>query len=172
MASSPELVQYIADQLSPCGIITFKKMFGEYDLYLNGKMFASVCDDTLFVKPTKAGRALVPDCLLAPPYPGAKDCLLIENVDNLKDPVSKRRMVEIVRIGGDLYGNFELSAFGISDSSDISKCRCCCHRRCSWTHRRRNAWYRFLSRNSIIITTDLRVQPYNSHYHVRCYLLR
>ena len=82
MASSPELVQYIADQLSPCGTITFKKMFGEYGLYLNGKMFASVCDDTLFVKPTKAGRALVPDCLLAPPYPGAKDCLLIENVDN------------------------------------------------------------------------------------------
>lgn len=57
MASSPELVQYIADQLSPCGTITFKKMFGEYGLYLNGKMFASVCDDTLFVKPTKAGRA-------------------------------------------------------------------------------------------------------------------
>ena len=45
MASSPELVQYIADQLSPCGTITFKKMFGEYGLYLNGKMFASVCDD-------------------------------------------------------------------------------------------------------------------------------
>ena len=42
MASSPELVQYIADQLSPCGTITFKKMFGEYGLYLNGKMFASV----------------------------------------------------------------------------------------------------------------------------------
>ena len=49
MASNPELVQYIADQLSPCGTITFKKMFGEYGLYLNGKMFASVCDDTLFV---------------------------------------------------------------------------------------------------------------------------
>ena len=37
MASSPELVQYIADQLSPCGTITFKKMFGEYGLYLNEK---------------------------------------------------------------------------------------------------------------------------------------
>ena len=90
MASSPELVQYIADQLSPCGTITFKKMFGEYSLYLNGKMFASVCDDTLFVKPTKAGRALVPDCQLCvfntlmfgTEYYGAKDCLLIENVDN------------------------------------------------------------------------------------------
>ena len=78
MASSPELVQYIADQLSPCGTITFKKMFGEYGLYLNGKMFASVCDDTLFVKPTKAGRALVPDCLLAPPYPGAKEHYILD----------------------------------------------------------------------------------------------
>ena len=48
MASSPELVQYIADQLSPCGTITFKKMFGEYGLYLNGKMFASVCDELAY----------------------------------------------------------------------------------------------------------------------------
>lgn len=69
MASSPELVQYIADQLSPCGTITFKKMFGEYGLYLNGKMFASVCDDTLFVKPTKAGRALVPVACWPRPIP-------------------------------------------------------------------------------------------------------
>lgn len=82
MASSLELVQHIADQLTPCGAVAYKKMFGEYGLYLNGKMFASVCDDMLFVKPTKAGRALVPDCPLAPPYPGAKDCLLIEHVDD------------------------------------------------------------------------------------------
>ena len=82
MASSLEFVRYAAEQMGAAGEITYKKMFGEYGLYLNGKLFASVCDDTLFVKPTKAGRALVPDCLLAPPYPGAKDCLLIENVDN------------------------------------------------------------------------------------------
>ena len=66
MASSPELVQYIADQLSPCGTITFKKMFGEYGLYLNGKMFASVCDDTLFVK-TDESRARARSELLAGP---------------------------------------------------------------------------------------------------------
>ena len=82
MASHPDFVNYVAEQLCEAGAIRSRKMFGEYGLYLNGKMFASVCDDTLFVKPTKAGRALVPDCLLAPPYPGAKDCLLIENVDN------------------------------------------------------------------------------------------
>ena len=82
MASSLELVQHIVDQLAPCGAVAFKKMFGDYGLYLNGKMFASVCDDMLFVKPTKAGRTLVPDCPLAPPYPGAKDCLLIEHVDD------------------------------------------------------------------------------------------
>ena len=82
MSSSVQFVQYVCGQIAGAGNIISRKMFGEYGLYLNGKMFASVCDDTLFVKPTKAGRALVPDCLLAPPYPGAKDCLLIENVDN------------------------------------------------------------------------------------------
>ena len=82
MASSLELVQHIVDQFAPCGAVAFKKMFGDYGLYLNGKMFASVCDDMLFVKPTTAGHALVPDCPLAPPSPGAKDCLLIEHVDN------------------------------------------------------------------------------------------
>ena len=49
MASSLELVQYIADQLSPCGTITFKKMFGEYGLYLDGKMFASVDEEIQWV---------------------------------------------------------------------------------------------------------------------------
>ena len=51
MASNPDLVQYIADQMSRAGEITFKKMFGEYGLYCNGKFFAMVCDDRLLFKP-------------------------------------------------------------------------------------------------------------------------
>ena len=66
MASTLNLVVFIADQLSSAGEIVYKKMFGEYGLYLNGKLFGSVCDDQLFIKPTKAGRALAPDCPLAP----------------------------------------------------------------------------------------------------------
>ena len=44
MASNPEFVQYIADQLAPAGQVTYYKMFGDYGVYLDGKMFALVCD--------------------------------------------------------------------------------------------------------------------------------
>lgn len=50
MASSPEFVQYVADQLSAAGTITYRKMFGEYALYCNGKIFALICDDQLLLK--------------------------------------------------------------------------------------------------------------------------
>lgn len=82
MASNPDLVQYIADQMSRAGEITFKKMFGEYGLYCNGKFFAMVCDDRLLFKSTEGGRALLGTPALQLPYPGAKHCFYIEDVDN------------------------------------------------------------------------------------------
>ena len=82
MASRLEYVQYVAEQLSGAGEITYKKMFGEYGLYCDGKIFANVSDDQLFVKITEAGRRLFPGLPEAPPYPGAKDYFLIENVDD------------------------------------------------------------------------------------------
>ena len=54
-----------------------KKMFGEYAVYCDGKIIALICDDQLFVKPTKAGRAFIGDYSEAHPYPGAKPYLLI-----------------------------------------------------------------------------------------------
>ena len=82
MASSLEFAQYVAEQLSGAGVITYKKMFGEYGLYCDGKLFANVSDDQLFIKITGAGRSLFPGLREAPPYPGAKDYFLIENVDD------------------------------------------------------------------------------------------
>lgn len=82
MASNPEFVKFIAEQCSGGGNITYRKMFGEYGIYCDGKYFACVCDDNFFVKVTEAGQALVPDAVLAPPYDGAKPCLLIEDLDN------------------------------------------------------------------------------------------
>ena len=52
MASKPEFVEYIADQLSDAGSITYRKMFGEYGLYCDGKIFALICEDELFIKVT------------------------------------------------------------------------------------------------------------------------
>ena len=52
MASKIEFVEYIADQLKSAGVITYRKMFGEYGFYCDGKFFAVVCDDQLFIKIT------------------------------------------------------------------------------------------------------------------------
>ena len=82
MASRPEFVEYVCEQLSGAGEITHKKMFGEYGIYCKGKIIGTVCDDQFFLKPTVAGRELYPDCSYAPPYEGAKPCMLIERLDD------------------------------------------------------------------------------------------
>ena len=82
MASNPDLVKYIADQLSSAGAITYRKMFGDYGMYLDGKIFALICDDQLFIKITEAGKQLAPDMETAPPYEGAKPYFLFEDIDD------------------------------------------------------------------------------------------
>ena len=82
MACSPDFVQYVADQCGGAGDIKVRKMFGDCALYADGKLFALVCDDALYVKPTAPGRALLPTVDLRPPYPGAKPHFYIENVDD------------------------------------------------------------------------------------------
>lgn len=78
MASDQTFVDFIVDQIENAGEISAKKMFGEYALYSGEKMFALICDDKLFIKPTKAGRTFIGDVVEAPPYPGAKPSFLIE----------------------------------------------------------------------------------------------
>lgn len=79
MASEPGFVEYVVDQFDRDCAVTHKRMFGEYGLFSGGKMFAMVCDDRLFFKPTAGGRAYIGDVVEAPPYPGARPCLLIED---------------------------------------------------------------------------------------------
>ena len=82
MASTTDFAQYISDQCSGAGEIVTKKMFGEYGIYCNGKIFGLICDDKFFLKPTKAGEKLLKETVLRPPYDGAKDYFLIEDVDD------------------------------------------------------------------------------------------
>lgn len=77
MASQQATVDDLLDRLAGAGPLTARKMFGEYCVYLDGKPVALVCDDTLYVKPTAAGRELVPDAAEASPYPGAKPHLAL-----------------------------------------------------------------------------------------------
>ena len=78
MASSREFVEYVTEQFDEDLGVTHKKMFGEYGLFCDGKMFGMVCDDRFFVKPTEAGRAFMGNVVEAAPYPGAKPSFLIE----------------------------------------------------------------------------------------------
>ena len=83
MASDLSFVEFVVDQLDKDCAVTYKKMFGEFGLYSDGKLFALICDDQLFVKPTEGGRVFIGEVVEAPPYPGAKPSLLI--VDQIED---------------------------------------------------------------------------------------
>ncbi|MDD2235594.1 MAG: TfoX/Sxy family protein [Kiritimatiellae bacterium] len=83
MASEIDFVEFVVQQMESAGEITYKKMFGEYGLYCDGTIMALVCDDQLSIKPTEAGRSFIKKVNEAPPYPGAKPYLLIE--DQLDD---------------------------------------------------------------------------------------
>jgi TfoX/Sxy family transcriptional regulator of competence genes len=84
MSTSQDTVHYICDQAGFGLRLTFKKMFGEFALYLDGKVVCLVCDDQLFLKPTAEGERFLGQPLRAPPYPGAKDHFLL--VAELDDP--------------------------------------------------------------------------------------
>ncbi|MDD4454878.1 MAG: TfoX/Sxy family protein [Candidatus Methanomethylophilaceae archaeon] len=92
MSSSPEYVEFVAEQLAGAGNITYRKMFGEYGIYCDGKFFGCVCDNQFFVKITDPGREFMPDGETAPPYAGAKPCFLIEELD---DPEFLKELTQI-----------------------------------------------------------------------------
>lgn len=78
MSTQQKTVDYIVEQCSGAGVITTKKMFGEYGMYCDGKVMAFIADDQLFIKPTEAGRAYLGEVTEAPAYPGSKMYFLIE----------------------------------------------------------------------------------------------
>ena len=82
MASHPDFVTYVAEQLREAGAIRSRKMFGEYGLYCDDVFFAVICDDQFFVKVTPQGEAAFPDLPKVPPYKGAKDSFLVEDVED------------------------------------------------------------------------------------------
>jgi len=82
MASSKEYLDFILEQLSELKEITYKAMIGEYIIYYRGKNVGGIYDDRLLVKPVKAAISLMTDASYELPYEGAKEMLLVDNVDN------------------------------------------------------------------------------------------
>lgn len=80
LASNLDFVEYVCYQLSGAGSITYKKMFGEYGIYCDGKIIGVICENQFFVKKTVAGEKLCPDCDEAAPYTGARPHFVIDSV--------------------------------------------------------------------------------------------
>ena len=82
MASSKEYLDFILDQLSELDGISWRKMMGEYILYRHGKIVGGIYDDRFLVKPTKSAAEMMPAAGREIPYDGAKEMLLVDNVEN------------------------------------------------------------------------------------------
>ena len=82
MASSKEYLEFVLEQLSELDEITHRAMMGEYIIYYQGKVIGGIYDDRFLVKPTKSAKELMPDAPFELPYEGAKEMLLVEDIDN------------------------------------------------------------------------------------------
>lgn len=82
MASSKEYLDYIIEQLSSLDDITYKAMMGEYIIYYKSKIIGGVYDDRLLIKPVQSAKKYLPYAKYEPPYDGAKEMLLVDDVDN------------------------------------------------------------------------------------------
>ena len=84
MASSKEYLEYILDQLSDLDDISYRAMMGEYIIYYRGKIVGGIYDDRFLVKPVKVAMTMMPDADMEVPYEGAKEMLLVDDVENRK----------------------------------------------------------------------------------------
>ena len=82
MASNKEYLDFVLEQLSGLDDITYKAMIGEYIIYYRGKIIGGIYDDRFLVKNVKSAAAAMPDASLEMPYEGAKEMLLVDDVDN------------------------------------------------------------------------------------------
>lgn len=91
MATDQGFVDYVVEQAGLGARLTSRKIFGEYAFYLDGKIVAYACDNSLFVKPSEASARLAPGLPQRPPYPGAKDYPVADEL--LDDADALRRLV-------------------------------------------------------------------------------
>ena len=82
MASSKEYLDFLLEQLSELTDITYKSMMGEYIIYYQGKIVGGIYDDRFLVKPVKSAMKFMPNADYELPYEGAKEMLLVDDVDN------------------------------------------------------------------------------------------
>ncbi len=91
MATSVEYIEHICEQINSLGAVRYRKMFGEYMVYLNDKPILTVCDNTVFVKMLPQLEPLMKGADTAPPYDGAKEHYILDTDD-------RETMLSVIRI--------------------------------------------------------------------------
>ena len=82
MTSSKEYLEYIMEQLSDLDDVSYRAMMGEYIIYYRGKIVGGIYDDRFLIKPVKTAVEMMPDADMELPYEGAKEMLLVEDVED------------------------------------------------------------------------------------------
>ncbi|MBR3628774.1 MAG: TfoX/Sxy family protein [Elusimicrobia bacterium] len=82
MSSSKQYLEFILEQLSNLEDVTYRAMMGEYIIYYKRKIIGGIYDDRFLVKPTKSAVTMMPNASMEPPYKGAKEMLLVDELDN------------------------------------------------------------------------------------------
>ena len=82
MASRKEYLHFILEQLSDLDGVSYLPMMGEYILYYRGRIIGGIYDDRLLVKKTRSALELMPAAICELPYEGAKEMLLVDEVDS------------------------------------------------------------------------------------------
>ena len=82
MASSKEYLEFIMEQLAGLEDVSWRAMMGEYIIYYRGKVVGGIYDDRFLVKPVEAAVAMMPEADMEQPYKGAKEMLLVDDVDD------------------------------------------------------------------------------------------
>ena len=78
MATSVEFIEYVCEQIRGAYEVRYKKMFGEYMVYVNDKPILLVCDDTVFVKQLDVIADDMADAQKGFPYDGAKEHYILD----------------------------------------------------------------------------------------------
>lgn len=95
MATSINFINYVCEQLNGIGNLSYKKMFGEYMVYLNGKPVITVCNNMAFVKKLNCIQGMMKDADVGFPYEGAKEHYVLD-IDNAS--LSKNVVMEIEKV--------------------------------------------------------------------------
>lgn len=90
MATSKDYIEFVCSQIEEAGSVRFRKMFGEYMVYLDEKPVLLVCDNTVFVKIIDPLREFLKNAETGFPYDGSKEHYILDIEDKeLSVTVSK-----------------------------------------------------------------------------------